>query len=108
MDFERRTREIMTKATQKAIELEELEKAAAEAEVEYKLGVAKAQLTSDRKSVEDRKADATVKCEALYRDALVKGAVRDACRDALRVQRDVLSAAQSIGALIRSESELAR
>lgn len=108
VDFERRTREIMTKATQKALELEALEKAAAEAEVEYKLGLAKAQLTSDRKSVEDRKADALVRCEALFRDALVKGAVRDACREGMRVQREVLNAAQSIGALIRSEIGLAR
>lgn len=108
VDFERNVRGFMTQATLKAVELEKLEKEAAEAEVAYKLALARAQLTSEKKSVEDRKADAMVKCERLYHDAFVRGAVRDACREALRVQRDSLNAAQSIGALIRAEIGLER
>lgn len=108
VDVERHLRDCLNTLTRKMVDLEQLEKDASDAEVEYKVGLAKAQLTSDRKSVEDRKADAMVKCERLYREAMVKGAVRDACRESVRAQRDILGAIQSVGALVRAESELAR
>lgn len=108
VDFERKVRECMNNVVRAASELEDLEKAAADAEVEYRYELSKAILTSTEKSVERQKADALVRCERVFRVAMVAGAVRDAKREAVRAQREVLNAAQSIGALIRSEIGLAR
>ena len=68
---------------------------AAVAEVDYKIEYAKALLTSDKKTVAEREADALIQCEDYYRARKINEAVASACLEAMRSIRDQISAVQS-------------
>jgi hypothetical protein len=99
-DVEREVRRLARKLEAKTDELAELFHDAAEAEVAYRVEYAKA--------VAEREAAATVYCEKLLWDRKTKEAVADAAREAARSLRDQISAVQSVGAMVRSQMELAR
>jgi hypothetical protein len=107
-DVEREVRRLARKLEAKTDELAELFHDAAEAEVAYRVEYAKALLVADAKTVAEREAAATVYCEKLLWDRKTKEAVADAAREAARSLRDQISAVQSVGAMVRSQMELAR
>lgn len=104
---EEEIRRLSRRLEQKADELPALFQAAAEAEAAYRLTYAKALLTSDKKTVSEREADALVACERLFNDRLVKQAVADATKEAVRATQVQLTAACSVGASLRAEMSLA-
>ena len=106
--IENEIRRLAHKLESKTDELAELFRKAAEAEVTYKREYAKALLLSDADTVGQREAEAMRATEALLLDRRVAEAVADAARESVRSMRDQLSAVQSVGAMLRSQMELAR
>lgn len=90
----------------KADELGELFEAAGAAEVEYKVARARVLLSSERKTVAEREAEAEVQCERLLQARRNAEAVADAARESLRALRDQLTAVCSVGANLRAEMQM--
>ncbi len=103
---EKEIRRLAHKLESKTDDLAVSFKEAADAEVVYKVEYAKALLLSDLKTVAEREADATVKCERLLTDRKCKEAVADAARESVRSLRDQLNAVQSVGANLRAQMQL--
>jgi hypothetical protein len=76
-------------------------RAAAEADVQYRLAFAKALLAAKGSTVAEREAAATLACADELRERKHSEAVSDACRESVRSLRDQLSAVQSVNANIR-------
>lgn len=93
---------------QKARDLPGLFTDAGRAEATYRVEFAKALLSSDCKTVAEREADAQVRTAELLFERKAKEAVADAAKEAARHLSAELNAAQSIGAMVRSEMSLAR
>jgi hypothetical protein len=77
---------------------------ASEAEHLYKVSMAKATLkwaSGEKMTVDQRNAHALEECSEMYRDRLVKNALRDAAIEKCRNLRAQLNALQSINANLR-------
>lgn len=77
----------------------------AEAERAWKVGRAKALLTSNAGSQDRREAAALVACEAQYASFLAAMAALEAAREAARWRRSRLDALRSISASVRASLE---
>lgn len=106
--IETEIRRLARKLEQRTDDLAELFTAAAEADVAYRLEFAKALLVAEGKTAGEREAAATLHCERLLTQRKVTEAVADSARESVRSLRDQLSAVQSVGAMVRSQMELAR
>jgi len=103
-----RLRTLMNEADAKLEQFEKHNRAAIEAEHEYKMAHAKAYLVAEGPNKEHRTAkadEATADLRFAFRmsEGLAKGAL-----EALRLKRDELSAFQSYVSTLRTEMELAR
>lgn len=103
---EREVRRLARKLEDKADELAVLFREAGEAEALYRVEYAKALLLSEKKTVAEREADATVRCELLLKDRKAKEAVADAAKEAGRHLAAQLNAVQSVGAMVRESMRL--
>ncbi len=74
---------------------------AAQADVAYRIGYAKALLRAEAPTVAEREAHALLAVEAEFTDRKIAEAIADAARDSVRSLRDQLSAVQSINANAR-------
>lgn len=99
-------RRLARRIEEKADELPSFFQKAAEADVAYRVQFAECLLLSDKKTVDQQKADAEIQCKRLLLERKTSEAVADAARESLRALRDQLSAVQSVGAMVRSELEL--
>jgi len=91
---------------QKSDELAGLLRAAAEADVAYRLAHARATLQAEGDTVADREAEATLAVEAELTERKTTEAVADACRETVRSLRDQLRAVQSVNANVRFQAGL--
>lgn len=84
-------------------ELAEVSKAAAQAEATFKVGYAKAVLTSEYKTLKDREYDATVKTEDLLFQMRAKEALVRLMREKCAAYRSSIDALRTIAANVREQ-----
>jgi len=101
-------RRLARKLEQRTDDLAELFQTAAEADVAYRVEYAKALLVADGKTAGEREAVAVTRCARLLEARKTSEAVADSARESVRSLRDQISAVQSVGAMVRSQMELAR
>jgi hypothetical protein len=104
---ENELRRLAHKLEAKSDELAGLLRAAAEADVAYRLAYAKALLRAKGDTVGEREAAATLVVADELTARKVSEAVADACRESVRALRDQLSAVQSVNANVRQAAGLA-
>lgn len=73
----------------------------------YDVAKARAMLKSTLKTATERRAEATIICEAEMREARISEALRDATKERLRALESVLNATQTRAAFLKAEMKLA-
>lgn len=105
---ESEVRRLARKLEERTDELAELFRIAAEAEVAYRVGYAKALLRSDERTVGRQEADATVATADLLQSRKIAEALAESAKESTRSLRDQISAVQSVGAMLRAQMSLAK
>jgi hypothetical protein len=104
--IENEVRRLARKLEERTDELAVLFRAAAEADVAYRVAYAKALLASNEKTVGRQEADATVKTADLLQARKIAEALAESAKESTRSLRDQISAVQSVGAMLRAQMAL--
>ena len=114
VQVEQKLRHCVTELTRAERELRTARDAETEAEIHYKSVYRKAILSADCPKVvrggtttAERDAWVDQQCEGDWQALRIAQARREAAQDHLRVQRDIATAVQSVGALVRSAYSVA-